>query len=121
MTFRHAILCAALAFAPACHKTDTAEKSVELMEDLGDAADKAGGDCAKLADSVKSIAAKYQGDLAEMKAFSDTVDHDKAAQKQLEDKYADRLSKSTPKLMKMLKCSDDAGFKAAAAPLHGLY
>lgn len=121
MTVKYALLCLALACAPACHKADPAEKSVQLMEDLGDAADASGGDCAKLADSVKSIAAKYQGDLAAMKALSDKVDHDKAAQKDLEAKYADRLSKATPKLMKILKCSDDAGFKAAAAPLAGLY
>ncbi|HEX4452297.1 MAG TPA: hypothetical protein VH143_15580 [Kofleriaceae bacterium] len=121
MKIQSAALCIALAFAPACHKADPAEKSVQMMEDLGDAADKANGDCAKLADLVKSIAAKYQGDLAAMKALDEKTKTDKDAQKALEEKYSGRLEKAMPKLMKLLKCADDATFKAAAAPLDGLY
>ena len=121
MQLKYAALSIALAFAPACHKADPAEKSVQMMEDLGDAADKANGDCTKLADSVKTIAAKYQGDVAEMKALDAKMKNDKDAQKALEEKYASRLEKAMPKLMKLLKCADDATFKAAAAPLEGLY
>jgi hypothetical protein len=40
-----------------------------------------------------------------------------AAAKALVEKYQDRLEQSADKLMKILKCADDAGFKAAAAPL----
>jgi hypothetical protein len=121
MQIKHAALCFALAFAPACHKADPAEKSVQLMEDLGDAADSANGDCKKLAESMKTIAAKYQGDVAAMKAESEKMKNDKEAEKALEEKYAGRIEKAMPKVMKLLKCADDEGFKAAGKPLEGLY
>ena len=58
-------LALALAFAaPACHKADPAEKMVEMMEDLGNAADSANGDCTKLVAAVKPIVSKYQPDIA---------------------------------------------------------
>ncbi len=125
MTIKHAVHAAlglALAFAaPACHKADPVEKNVQMMEDLGDAADSANGDCTKLVAAVKPVVAKYQPDLAAMKAESAKIDKDKDAEKALQTKYGDRIMKAAPKLMKMLKCSDDAGFKAAMAPLEGLY
>jgi hypothetical protein len=125
MTIKHAVHAAlglALAFAaPACHKADPAEKMVEMMEDLGNAADSANGDCAKLVAAVKPIVSKYQPDIAAMKAESEKMDKDKDAAKALQDKYSDRLTKAAPKMMKMLKCSDDAGFKAAMAPIDGMY
>src|SRR5258706_9635882 len=42
-----------------CSKSDPAEKMVAMMEDLGNAVDKAGDDCGKMADGVEAVAKKY--------------------------------------------------------------
>jgi len=115
MTLKHAALCLLLLAVPACHKADPAEKAVQMMEDIGAAADAAGGDCTKLATSITSIADKYKSDLPAIKELA--TKQDKNAKQAMQEKYGDRLMKAAPKLMKMLACADDATFKQAMAPI----
>lgn len=122
MTIRSLLLGAAitLALTPACSKKDPVEKMVSMMEDLASAVDDAKGDCGKMADGVSAVAEKYKGDLAAMKEAGEKAKADKDQQKALMEKYGDRMQKAMPKLMGMMKCSDDPKMKAVEDKLKGV-
>jgi hypothetical protein len=118
MTTRNVLICAVLASAPACSKSnDGAEKMITMMEDVAAAVDAAGGDCAKMADGVEAVFNKY--DLKEIQAVRDSLKNDKEKAKQLKEKYADRMTKVMPKLMGMAKCSSEPKMKELEEKLKG--
>jgi phage tail tape-measure protein len=121
MKIRRLLLCATLALSmSACSKKDPIEKMVSMMEDLGNAVDKSDGDCGKMADAVKSVADKYKGDLESMRDAAQKAKKDKDESKRLMEKYGDRMQQAVPKLMGMMKCSDDPKMKAVNESLKGL-
>jgi hypothetical protein len=93
-----------------CSKSDPGEKMVNMMEDLGNAVDKAGDDCGKMADGVEAVAKKY--DLKAMKEAAEKMKGDKDAAKKMQEKYGERMQKVMPKLLGMMKCADDPKMKA---------
>lgn len=101
-----------------CHKSDPAEKMVAMMEDLGNAVDKAGDDCGKMADGVEAVAKKY--DLKAMKESAEKMKGNKEQSEALAKKYGDRLQKVMPKLMGMMKCADDPKMKAVQEKFQGM-
>ncbi len=111
----HSILvCVGLALVPACSKGgDDADKMVTMMEQMGNAVEAAGGDCGKMADGVSAVMDKY--DLAALKASAEKMKSDKAKAEEMMKKYGDRMTKVMPKLMGMMKCSDDPKMKAVEA------
>ena len=80
MNIRNVLICAALAFAPACSKSPDAmmDKMVGMMEEMGKAVESANGDCGKMASSLEDITKKYEGDIKEMKAMGEKMKGDKA-------------------------------------------
>jgi len=122
MNIRNALICAALAFAPACSKSPDAmmDKMVGMMEEMGKAVESANGDCGKMASSLEDITKKYEGDIKEMKAMGDKMKGDKAEQERLMKKYGDRMQKVMPAMMGMAKCADDPKMKAVQAKLDGM-
>ena len=120
MTIRTLLLASLIAVAPACSKKDPVDKMVSMMEDLGNAVDKSGGDCGKMADGVQAIADKYKDDLEAMKAAAQKAKSDKDQKAELQKKYGDRIEKAMPKLMGMFKCADDPKMKAVEDKLKGL-
>lgn len=111
-----------LALVAGCHKsTDSqVEKMVTMMEDLGNAVDKAGGDCSKMASGVESVVNKYDGDLKDMKAAGEKLKGNKEEAQRIQKKYGDRMEKVLPKMMGMMKCADDPKMKALNDKLQGL-
>jgi len=111
-----------LALVAGCHKsTDSqVEKMVTMMEDLGNAVDKAGDDCSKMASGVESVVKKYEGDLKDMKAAGEKLKGNKEEAERIEKKYGDRMQKVLPKMMGMMKCSEDPKMKALNEKLSGL-
>lgn len=109
-----------LALVAGCSKSggDSAEKMVTMMEDLGNAIEKAGDDCGKMADAVEGVSKKY--DLKAMKAEAEKLKGDEAQAKKLEEKYGPRMQKVMPKLMGMMKCADDPKMKAVSEKLEGV-
>lgn len=108
-----------LALLGGCSKGgDSAEKMVTMMEDLGNAIEKAGDDCGKMAEGVEAVSKKY--DFKAMKAEAEKMKSDKAQAKQLEEKYGARMQKVMPKLMGMMKCAEDPKMKAVSEKLEGL-
>jgi len=109
-----------LALFAGCSKSggDAAEKMVTMMEDLGNAIEKAGDDCGKMADAVEGVSKKY--DLKAMKAEAEKLKGDKDQAKKLEEKYGARMQKVMPKLMGMMKCADDPKMKAVSEKLEGV-
>ena len=101
-----------------CHKSDPAEKMVAMMEDLGNAVDKAGDDCGKMADGVEAVAKKY--DLKAMKESAEKMKGDKSQAEAMAKKYGDRMQKVMPKLMGMMKCADDPKMKAVQEKFQGM-
>jgi hypothetical protein len=101
-----------------CHKADPAEKMVTMMEDLGNAVDKAGDDCGKMADGVEAVAKKY--DLKAMKEAAEKMKGNKDEAKKIAEKYGDRMQKVMPKLMGMMKCADDPKMKAVQDKFQGM-
>ena len=121
MKIGNLLLCGALTLSmSACSKKDPIEKMVSMMEDLGDAVEKADGDCGKMADGVQSVADKYKGDLESMKEAAKKAKKDKDESKKLMEKYGDRMQKVVPKIMDMMKCADDPKMKAVNESLKGL-
>jgi hypothetical protein len=124
MTIRNVLLCAALAVAPACSKGPDAmmDKMLDMMDEIGNAVDAAGSDCGKMADGVDAVVKKHEGDLKDMKAFSEKMkkDEDKAKQEEMMKKYGPRLEKVMPKMMGMMKCAEDPKMKAVQAKLDGM-
>jgi hypothetical protein len=120
MKIRTVLLCS-LFFATACKSSDPMDKMVDMMEEVGDAVDKADGDCGKMADGLESVIKKYEGDLKEMKAAAEKMkkgDKDKA--KEMMEKYGPRLEKVMPKMMGMMKCASDPKFKELSTKFEGL-
>lgn len=122
MNIRNALICAALAFAPACSKSPDAmmDKMVGMMEEMGTAVESANGDCGKMASSLEDITKKYEGDIKEMKAMGDKMKGDKAKSEELMKKYGDRIQKAMPKMMGMMKCSEDPKMKEVQKKLDGM-
>jgi hypothetical protein len=122
MNIRNALICAALAFAPACSKSPDAmmDKMVGMMEEMGKAVESANGDCGKMASSLEDITKKYEGDMKEMKAMGEKMKGDKAEQERLMKKYGDRMQKVMPAMMGMAKCADDPKMKAVQSKLDGM-
>jgi len=122
MNIRNLLICAALAFAPACSKGPDAmmDKMVGMMEEMGDAVESAKGDCGKMASSLEDISKKYEGDMKEMKAMGEKMKGDKDETEKLMKKYGDRIQKVMPKMMGMMKCADDPKMKAVSAKLSGM-
>jgi hypothetical protein len=122
MNIRNALICAALAFAPACSKSPDAmmDKMVGMMEEMGKAVESANGDCGKMASSLEDITKKYEGDIKEMKAMGEKMKGDKAEQERLMKKYGDRMQKVMPAMMGMAKCADDPKMKAVQSKLDGM-
>ena len=113
-----ASLTAVMLAGTGCHKSDPAEKMVSMMEDLGNAVDKAGDDCGKMADGVEAVAKKY--DLKAMKESAEKMKGDKSQAEAMAKKYGDRMQKVMPKLMGMMKCADDPKMKAVNDKLRGV-
>jgi hypothetical protein len=101
-----------------CSKSDPGEKMVTMMEDLGNAVEKAGDDCGKMADGVEAVAKKY--DLKAMKESAEKMKGDKDAAKKMAEKYGDRMQKVMPKLLGMMKCADDPKMKAVNEKFQGM-
>ena len=122
MTIRNVLICAALAFAPACSKSPDAmmDKMVGMMEEMGNAVDSANGDCGKMASSLEDISKKYEGDIKEMKAMGEKMKGDKDESEKLMKKYGDRIQKVMPKMMGMMKCADDPKMKEVQKKLDGM-
>lgn len=122
MNIRNALICAALAFAPACSKSPDAmmDKMVGMMEEMGKAVESANGDCGKMASSLEDITKKYEGDMKEMKAMGEKMKGDKGEQERLMKKYGDRMQKVMPAMMGMAKCADDPKMKAVQSKLDGM-
>lgn len=99
----------ALGLLAGCSK-DPAEKMVSMMEDLGNAVEKSGDDCGKMAGAVESVMSKY--DLKAMKADAEKMKSNKEDAKKMEEKYGARMQKVMPKLMGMMKCAEDPKMKA---------
>ncbi|HSD88642.1 MAG TPA: hypothetical protein VLB44_14035 [Kofleriaceae bacterium] len=109
-----------LALVAGCHKSadSQVEKMVTMMEDLGNAVDKAGDDCGKMASGVESVVNKY--DLKAMKEAGEKLKGNKEEAERIEKKYGDRMQKVLPKMMGMMKCADDPKMKALEDKLKGL-
>jgi len=122
MKIRNLLICAALAFAPACSKGPDAmmDKMVGMMEEMGNAVDSANGDCGKMATSLEAISKKYEGDIKEMKAMGDKMKGDKEESEKLMKKYGDRIQKVMPKMMGMMKCADDPKMKEIQKKFEGM-
>lgn len=122
MNIRNLLICAALAFAPACSKGPDAmmDKMVGMMEEMGNAVESANGDCGKMASSLEDITKKYEGDIKEMKAMGDKMKGDKDESERLMKKYGDRIQKAMPKMMGMMKCSEDPKMKEVQKKLDGM-
>lgn len=122
MKIRNLLICAALAFAPACSKGPDAmmDKMVGMMEEMGNAVDSANGDCGKMATSLEAISKKYEGDIKEMKAMGEKMKGDKEESEKLMKKYGDRIQKVMPKMMGMMKCADDPKMKEVQKKLDGM-
>ena len=122
MKIRNVLICAALAFAPACSKGPDAmmDKMVGMMEEMGNAVDSANGDCGKMATSLEAISKKYEGDIKEMKAMGDKMKGDKEESEKLMKKYGDRIQKVMPKMMGMMKCADDPKMKEIQKKFDGM-
>lgn len=120
MNIRSMLVCTALAFAPACSKSDPMDKMVSMMEEMGTAIDGAGDDCAKMADSVGAVIGKYEGDLKDMKATAEKLKGDKDKAKELMEKYGERMQKVMPKMMGMMKCANDPKMKELSKKLEGM-
>jgi len=122
MKIRNLLICAALAFAPACSKGPDAmmDKMVGMMEEMGNAVDSAAGDCGKMATSLEAISKKYEGDIKEMKAMGDKMKGDKEESEKLMKKYGDRIQKVMPKMMGMMKCADDPKMKEIQKKFDGM-
>ena len=123
MTIRTVLVCALLAFAPACGKSGgdaTMDKMLTMMEEMGKAVEAAGSDCGKMADGVQAVVTKYEGDLKGMKAYSESMKGDKAKAEELMKKYGDRMQKVMPAMMGMMKCAEDPKFKAVGEKLKGM-
>src|SRR3569623_751468 len=122
MNNRNLLICAALAFAPACSKGPDAmmDKMVGMMEEMGNAVESANGDCGKMASSLEDITKKYEGDIKEMKAMGEKMKGDKDEPEKLKKKYGDRLQKVMPKMMGMMKCSEDPKMKEVQKKLDGM-
>ena len=101
-----------------CSKSDPGEKMVNMMEDLGNAVEKAGDDCGKMADGVEAVAKKY--DLKAMKEAAEKMKGDKDAAKKMAEKYGERMQKVMPKLLGMMKCADDPKMKAVNEKFQGM-
>ncbi|HEY6033443.1 MAG TPA: hypothetical protein VIV58_04265, partial [Kofleriaceae bacterium] len=112
----------ALAFAPACSKGPDAmmDKMVGMMEEMGNAVESANGDCGKMASSLEDITKKYEGDIKEMKAMGEKMKGDKDESEKLMKKYGDRIQKVMPKMMGMMKCSEDPKMKEVQKKLDGM-
>lgn len=122
MNIRNLLICAALAFAPACSKGPDAmmDKMVGMMEEMGNAVESANGDCGKMASSLEDITKKYEGDIKEMKAMGEKMKGDKDESERLMKKYGDRIQKVMPKMMGMMKCSEDPKMKEVQKKLDGM-
>ena len=122
MNIRNLLICAALAFAPACSKGPDAmmDKMVGMMEEMGNAVESANGDCGKMASSLEDISKKYEGDMKEMKAMGEKMKGDKDETEKLMKKYGDRIQKVMPKMMGMMKCSEDPKMKEVQKKLDGM-
>lgn len=122
MNIRNLLICAALAFAPACSKGPDAmmDKMVGMMEEMGNAVESANGDCGKMASSLEDITKKYEGDIKEMKAMGEKMKGDKDESEKLMKKYGDRIQKVMPKMMGMMKCSEDPKMKEVQKKLDGM-
>jgi TolA-binding protein len=124
MTIRTLFLSASLSLAlvAGCHKSadSQVEKMVTMMEDLGNAVDKSGDDCTKMASGVESVVKKYEGDLKDMKEASEKLKGNKEEAQRIQKKYGDRMEKVLPKMMGMMKCADDPKMKALNDKLRGL-
>jgi len=122
MNIRNLLICAALAFAPACSKGPDAmmDKMVGMMEEMGNAVESANGDCGKMASSLEDITKKYEGDIKEMKAMGEKMKGDKDETEKLMKKYGDRIQKVMPKMMGMMKCSEDPKMKEVQKKLDGM-
>jgi len=122
MNIRNLLICAALAFAPACSKGPDAmmDKMVGMMEEMGDAVESAKGDCGKMESSLEDISKKYEGDMKEMKAMGEKMKGDKDETEKLMKKYGDRIQKVMPKMMGMMKCSEDPKMKEVQKKLDGM-
>jgi hypothetical protein len=107
-----------LALLANCSKDDPAEKMVVLMEEMGNAAEKAGDDCGKMAENVDAVMKKY--DLKALKASAEKMKGDKAQAEAMAKKYGDRMQKAMPKLMGMMKCADDPKMKAVNEKFQGM-
>ncbi|NVB79733.1 MAG: hypothetical protein HOV81_15160 [Kofleriaceae bacterium] len=94
------------------------EKMVSMMEDMGNVVDKAGDDCGKMADGLEAITKKY--DLEAMKSAAEKLKGDKDEAKKIMEKYGDRMTKVMPKMMGMMKCSEDPKMKALESKLKGV-
>jgi hypothetical protein len=94
------------------------EKMVSMMEDLGNAVEKAGGDCGKMASGVEAVANKY--DLKAMKAEAEKLKTNEQESKKMMEKYSGRLEKAMPKLMGMMACADDPKMKAVNEKFDGV-
>jgi hypothetical protein len=104
--------------ATGCSKPDPAEKMVTMMEDLGNAVEKAGDDCGKMADGVEAVAKKY--DLKAMKESAEKMKGNKDEAEKMAKKYGDRMQKVMPKLLGMMKCADDPKMKAVNEKFQGM-
>lgn len=100
------------------NKEAQVEKMVSMMEDMGNAIDKAGDDCGKMAEGLEAVTKKY--DLAAMKSAAENLKGDKDEAKKIMEKYGDRMQKVMPKLMGMMKCGDDPKMKALESKLKGV-
>ena len=103
----------------ACGSKDgSAEKMVTMMEDLGNAVEKAGDDCGKMAAGVEAVANKY--DLKALKAEAEKMKGNAEESKKMMEKYGPRMEKVMPKLMGMMKCADDPKMKAVNEKFQGV-
>ncbi|HTL33032.1 MAG TPA: hypothetical protein VL326_07900 [Kofleriaceae bacterium] len=101
-----------------CSKSDPAEKMVTMMEEMGNAAEKAGDDCGKMADNVEAVLKKY--DLKALKEAGEKMKGNKEEAEKMQKKYGPRMEKAMPKLMGMMKCAEDPKMKAVNAKFEGL-
>ena len=108
----------ALLAGAGCKKDGGVEKMITMMEELGDAVEKAGDDCGKMATAVEGVANKY--DLKAMKAEAEKLKGNKEESEKIMKKYGDRMQKVMPKLMGMMKCADDPKMKAVSDKLDGV-
>lgn len=123
MNLRNTLICAALALAPACSKSGPdamMDKMVGIMEEMGNAVDSSGGDCGKMASSLETIVNKHEGELKDLKAQAEKMKGDKAQSEELMKKYGPRMEKVMPKMMGMMKCSDDPKMKEVQKKLDGM-